>query len=220
MMNHRNTAYAVMLSLLMLAPLAEAGVVSQTSYVKTAMLKKATVKQQRSHLEVLLDLSGYRDAAVAFDFATLMRSDVGGFRVTSATGQFTPGRFDSDIRLVSPIASRLSRGQTRSSVRQNESGFSWSDIGRRYSTAMFNLAAYDGQTVLLTLDFDRRAAQRRGTVNINNLKIAVAPTQSGPAGATIPEPGIVWLLAAGALGLLFVPRRHRFRRQMAAANPA
>lgn len=206
MMNKRTTRYAfVLLSLgLALAPLAHAGIVSQASFVKAAVLKKAAVKQQRSHLEVLLDLSGYRDATVSFDFATLMRRDATGFKVASASN-----RINGDIRLVSPITSRVTRGQTRSGVRRNNPGFSWSDVGRRYSTAMFNLAAYDGQTVLLTLDFDRRAAQRRGMVNINNLRIAVAPTQAGPAGAAIPEPAIVWLMVAGALGLLFVPRRLR-----------
>lgn len=206
MKNKRTTGYAfVLLSLgLALAPLANAGIVSQTSFVKASMLKKIAVKQQRSHLEVLLDLSGYRDATVSFDFATLMRGDGAGFSVGSA-----PNRFDGDIRLVSPITSRVNRGQTRSALRRDGPGFSWSDNGRRYSTALFNLAAYDGQTVLLTLDFDRRAAQRRGMVNINNLRIAVAPTQTGPAGATIPEPGIVWLIMASAFGLLFLPRRER-----------
>ncbi len=207
MMNKRTTSYAfVLLSLgLALAPLAHAGIVSQTTFVKASMLKKIAVKQQRSHLEVLLDLSGYRDATVSFDFATLMRGNGAGFRLASA-----PNRFDGDFRLVSPITSRVIRGQTRSALRQDGPGFSWSDNGRRYSTALFNLAAYDGQTVLLTLDFDRRAAQRRGMVNINNLRIAVAPTQTGPAGATIPEPGTVWLMiVAGAFGLVLVPRRGR-----------
>lgn len=210
MLHKRISGYAfILLSLgLTLAPLAHAGIVSQTDFVNAATLKKTAVKQQRSHLEVLLDLSGYRDATVSFDFATLMRRDTAGFKVTSASN-----RFDGDIRLVSPITSPVSRGQTRSSVQQNEPGFSWSDIGRRYSTAMFNLAAYDGQTVLLTLDFDRRAAQRRGMVNINNLRIAVAPTQTGPAGAVIPEPAVLWLLVAGVLGLLLVPHGPRASRR-------
>jgi len=201
-MNTRTTGRAfVLLSLgLILAPLTHAGVVTQTNFVKAAILNKTTLRQQRSHLEVLLDLSGYRNATVAFDFAALMRRDSAGFRVTS-----TSNPMHDDIRLVSPITSRVTRGQTRSITRESEIGFSRSDAGRRYSTAMFNLAAYDGQTVMLTLDFDRRAAQRRGVVNINNLRVAVAPTATGPAGATIPEPSIAWLILAGALGLLFVP---------------
>ena len=190
-MNNRTTGRAfVLLSLgLILAPLAHAGVVTQTNFVKAAMLNKTALKQQRSHLEVLLDLSGYRNATVAFDFAALMRRDSAGFRVTS-----TSNRMNDDIR-----------GQARSSTRANESGFSRSDAGRRYSTAMFNLAAYDGQTVMLTLDFNRRAAQRRGVVNINNLRVAVAPAETGPFGAAIPEPSIAWLMLAGVLGLLLVP---------------
>ncbi len=201
-MNNRTTARAfVLLSLgLILAPLAHAGVVTQTNFVKAAMLNKTALKQQRSHLEVLLDLSGYRNATVAFDFAALMRRDSAGFRVTS-----TSNRMNDDIRLVSPITSPVTRGQARSSTRANESGFSRSDAGRRYSTAMFNLAAYDGQTVMLTLDFNRRAAQRRGVVNINNLRVAVAPAETGPFGAAIPEPSIAWLMLAGVLGLLLVP---------------
>lgn len=201
-MNNRTTGRAfVLLSLgLILAPLAHAGVVTQTNYVKAAILNKTPLKQQRSHLEVLLDLSGYRNATVAFDFAALMRRDSAGFRVTS-----TSNRMNDDIRLVSPITSPVIRGQARSSTRENESGFSRSDAGRRYSTAMFNLAAYDGQTVMLTLDFDSRAAQRRGVVNINNLRVAVAPAETGPFGAVIPEPSIAWLMLAGVLGLLLVP---------------
>lgn len=204
MMNQRTTACAFVALLLGLAltPLVHAGMVSQTSFVKTAILKKAAVARQRSHLEVLLDLSGYRDATVSFDFAALMRRDAAGFKVSSA-----PKPLHGDIRLVSPIASRLDRGPARLRARRMARGFSRTDSGPRYSTAMFNLAAYDGQTVLLTLEFERRAAQRRGTVNINNLKIAVAAADTGPAGAAIPEPAVAWLLVAGALGLLLAPRQ-------------
>lgn len=207
MMNKRTTFHAfVLLSLgLMLAPLANAGIVSQTSFVKTALLKQAALKQQRSHLEVLLDLSGYRNAAVSFDFAALMRQDTAGFKVGSAS----PTAFRDDFRLVSPITSRITRGQNRANLRRDEPGFSWSSMGRRYSTAMFNLAAYDGQTVLLTLDFDSRAAQRRGTININNLMVAVAPTQTGPSGAAIPEPATILLVLVAGLALLLVPPKLR-----------
>lgn len=209
MMNQRTTAggftFVLFLLCLTLTSGANAGVVSQASFVKTVLSKHKAVKQQRSHLEVLLDLSGYRDAAVAFDFASLMRRDASGFKVGSASSV----GFRNDFRLVSPIRTAVIRGQNRASVRRGEPGFGWSNMGRRYSTAMFNLAAYDGQTVLLTLDFDRRAARRRGMVNINNLRVAVSQIQSGPAGAAIPEPATALLLLAAALALLLVPAKGR-----------
>jgi hypothetical protein len=132
-----------------------------------------------------LDLTNYQNAAAVFNFRNLIRSDAGGCSAVSAPD--VP--FEAD--LYAPRSGVRGRNQSRGS-------------------ALFNLSAYDGQTVLLTVNYDRRSSiLRRGYINVDNLRIDVASTQN--AAATIPEPSTIFLIGAAMLaGLGFsASTRHR-----------
>ena len=149
-----------------------------------------------SEFAVALDLSGYRDAAVSFDFASLMNQNPRAFSLTSATGT----SYIDGFRLLSPVRSRsvLTGPNTGS-----PGHFEYSGGGRSYAMAMFNLAAYDGQSVILSVGLDRReVGRRRGMVNVDNLRISVAAVGDAVAAASIPEPTTFTLFGAALLGLL------------------
>ena len=79
---------------------------------------------------------------------------------------------------------------------------------------MFNLAAYDGQSVILSVAVNKQAAsQRGGVVNLENLKLTVATASSEEFGTSIPEPTSIVLLGAGLLGLVGT-RRSRQRKSI------
>jgi len=192
--------------------IASAGVVSQNDFVQAALVNTSPGQralQQQSHIEVLLDLSGYRDAAVSFDFATLMGGNAG-FVVSSAAAT----TFRNDFRLVSPIRARFTQAANGRFSRGGNGGFTWGRSNRRYETAMFNLAAYDGQTVLLALDFNAPTASRRGFINIDNLSVTVSEADSNPAAAVVPEPGTGVLMLAAAFGFLLHPASRRKARAL------
>jgi hypothetical protein len=161
----------------------------------------------RASFDVSLDLSGYRDAAVTFNFASLISKDPSGFTVSSA-GAGTS--YLDGFRLLSPARSSFVRTGADRFVRLGRpTGFRHRGGGRTFTTAMFNLAAFDGQTVLLSVAFDGRAASRRGIVNLENLSIDVHPVGAGaaPTAAAVPEPASVSLLLAASLA--FFAGRYR-----------
>ena len=144
------------------------------------------------HFDVPLDLTGYQNTAVSFSFASLMRADPNGFKLVTATGL----SFLDDYHLAS---------QPPDHHRQWERG---PGGGRLIKTAMFNLAAYDGQSVILTINFNKRsAALRRGVVNLKNLNITVIPTST--AAAVVPEPPTMFLIGMVILGLAYTSHRRR-----------
>ena len=186
---------------------ATANVVSNSTYIDNGAERVTTGRtgpRGRMRMQVQLDLSGYDHAAVSFDFATLMRRNTSGFAVSSGENM----RFRDGFHLISPIRSRYIRGDGGDFRRVGRNGFTRNGDRRRYQTAMFNLAQYDGQTVLLSLEYDARQARRRGIVNINNLRVDVQPANT-PMPSQIPEPGTALLVVAGLLGLTLVSLRRR-----------
>ncbi len=157
----------------------------------------------RSDFTVALDLSGYRNAAVAFNFASLMSQNPDAFTLRSATGM----SYVDGFRLLSPVRSR--RGRARPS---RTGRFEYGDGGRSYAMAMFNLAAFDGQSVILNVSLeDHTVASRRGMVNLDNLRISVTSASPVVAAASIPEPTTFTLCAAGLLGMFGAARWQRTR---------
>lgn len=146
---------------------------------------------------VSLDLGSYRDAAVSFDFASLLGRDPRGFSASSATGMsYLDGFRLLEAEKSKPVVS-AGGGVVRSG---RPTGFRRLGDTQTFATAMFNLSAYDGQTVLLSVAFDDRMANRRGIVNVENLKIEVRPTGTSTA-AAIPEPNSLALFLIALLGL-------------------
>lgn len=157
-------------------------------------------RHSRTSFDFSLDLSGYLDAAVSFDFASLIARDRAGFSVSSATGE----SFVDGFRLLSPIGSPSAAGSPGRFVRTGGArGFQRRAEGATFATAMFNLAAYDGQTVLFRVTYDGRAASRRGSVNVENLLIEVRPSGATTAtsAATVPEPTSLALFLVALLAL-------------------
>jgi hypothetical protein len=149
---------------------------------------------------VVLDLSGYRDAAVAFTFASLVDKNPAGIKVSSAPGT----SFVDGYHLLDPLGSIYSTPVRPRGFLQQSNVF---------STAMFNLAAYDGQTVLLSVTVDREDwIDVRGVIDIRNLKVEAAPIAARVAAANaVPEPSSIALLLVALLAMAYQMRR-RFPR--------
>ena len=149
--------------------------------------------------EFSLDLRGYRDAAVSFDFVSLLAKEPLGFTVSSASGL----SYLEGFRLLNRARSWFidSDADEFAGVRRPK-GFQRNGSRKMFSTAMFNLAAYDGQTVLLNVAFNDRAVERRGAINVGNLTIDVQPLGALAEAAAIPEPTSLTLTLCGLFGLL------------------
>ncbi|MFT4565022.1 MAG: hypothetical protein ACI9BW_004792 [Gammaproteobacteria bacterium] len=135
--------------------------------------------QQWHNFDVTLDLTNYRNAALIVRIADLKKSGHKRLKVISTAG--LPVRPNADTGLP------------------GKSGF----VSGNQRSAMFNLAAYDGQTVIVTVNYDRGSgALQRGRINLNNLRYSVAPSVVQSA-ATVPEPSTIALLVIGILGFAF-----------------
>ncbi len=159
-----------------------------------------------SKFDVALDLSGYRNAAVAFSFAALISRSPKRFRLISAPRMSYLDGFRLLARVRPPNAST----DLGPSTRGNRGRFKYRGGRHTYSIAMFNLAAYDGQSVILSVAVNKRAANRRhGVVNLENLKLSVAAAGTAELGTSIPEPTSATLLGVGLIGLVSAKRCRR-----------
>lgn len=146
----------------------------------------------RSVFDIVLHLSGYRDVAVSSNLLTLINKSAG-FKPSSAAGS----SYLDGFGLLSPLQSQRAL---------NDAGDS-NHPGGNYGTAMFNVAAFDGQSVILNTTVTSRTAERRsGVVNLENLHTPVPSVSPAVSATSIPEPTPLTLLGAGLLGMLGASR--------------
>ena len=160
-----------------------------------------------SEFTVALNLSGYSSSAVSFNFSDLMRQNADGFNLSSAARV----SYLDGFRLLSSVRSQLVQTSTAASSRASGQ-FEYSPGDRTYKSAMFNLAAYDGQSVILKVAVNARSVGARGgTVNLENLRIDVDAVPAAAA-APIPEPTSLTLAGAALLCLFGASRWSRARK--------
>ena len=161
---------------------------------------------QRTAFKVELDLTGYKNAAVMFDFDAFVARNSDGFtRVRNS------GLGDADgFTLSDP----LSGGPP------GTSGFYRPGTGGPFNAAMFNLSSFDGRLVTLRIAFDSDTSSRRSSgINVDNISVHVSAAAAAAAETTrqIPEPSSIALvlLALGVSGFARCPRRFLLGRTTA-----
>jgi hypothetical protein len=153
---------------------------------------------RRTAFKVELDLTGYKDAAVIFDFDAFVARSSDRFRRVRNSGLG-----DADGFTLSEPVSGSPTGAA---------GFYRPGKGGPFNAAMFNLSSFDGRLVTLRIAFDSDTSTRRGSgINVENISVhvsAVAPATA--ATHQIPEPSSIALvlLALGVGG--FAQRRRHF----------
>jgi len=154
-----------------------------------------------TNFTVSLDLSGYSNAAVTFDFASLIAKKESGFSASPAPEGVV---YQDGFLLLSPVHSLLiPTGPNSFSHGSQPNGFQRGSSDGRFATAMFNLAAYDGQTVLLHVAFNGPAAARTGLISLDNVAITVSsPAAATVAALTVPEPTSIALVLIAFVGLV------------------
>ncbi|MGB1885262.1 MAG: hypothetical protein ACPHUF_15275 [Gammaproteobacteria bacterium] len=174
---------------------AVAGRVNHADFVRGNSSGGADNRGGQSAVTLTLNLEGYENAALLFDFDDFVRGDSTGFRIVSAELS-APG---GGLSLVSPTSSG--------------SGFYQPASDGLFRSAMFNLSTYDGQLVTLRLGRgSAQAAADHNTININSISVDVlAANDPAENAVAIPEPRTAALVLTGLMLLAIAKTRRRLR---------
>lgn len=160
----------------------------------------ATPQPSYSYYDLTVDLTNFTEAELTFDFTGGIEKDFDGFNVLATTGAITPPN-----DLLSPTAaSGMQYGNlTIHGDSSPELGpVAWSSpVDPSVVTtvdAIFDLSAFDGQTVNLRFQFGTDLLEGGDGANFDNVLIT---------GNLVPEPSALGLAMFGLLG--FMVRRRR-----------
>ncbi len=197
-MNGAKPAYLCLVATLLCslsAMNAVAGRVKHADFVTGNSSGGADNRGGQSAVTLTLNLEGYENAALLFDFDDFVQGDSTGFRIVSAELS-APG---GGLSLVSPASSG--------------SGFYQPASDGLFRSAMFNLSTYDGQLVTLRLGRgSAQAAADHNTININSISVDVlAANDPAENAVAIPEPRTAALVLTGLMLLAIAKTRRRLR---------